>query len=72
MEYVTRDEYDSYLHGARGSDKPLRDTSIVSILYDTGIRVGELLGLTAQDVLSDRGMLRVRGKTGERLVPCSK
>jgi integrase len=48
-----------------------RDKLIVSILGDTGIRVGELVNLTTHDLINrDRSLyLRVGGKTGERLVP---
>lgn len=72
MKYVEKEEYELLIHSARMSENPLRDTSIISVLFDTGVRIGELLSLTAQDILSERGMLRVRGKTGERLVPCSR
>ena len=69
MSFVDRNEYDVLMAASRGSDHPIRDSSIISVLYDSGIRVGELQNLCSQDVLGDRGMLRVRGKTGERLVP---
>ena len=49
-----------------------RDELLVRTLADTGIRLGELLGLRAGDVVeTSRGryQLKVRGKTGERLVP---
>lgn len=49
-----------------------RDKLIVRLLGDTGMRLGELLGLTAQDVrvANGRNLLRVHGKGDkERLVP---
>jgi integrase len=48
-----------------------RDKLIVRVLADTGIRVGELVGLTVHDIIErDRThLLRVGGKTGERMVP---
>jgi integrase/recombinase XerD len=48
-----------------------RDKLIVRVLGDTGIRVGELVNLTTNDLVNqDRNLyLRVGGKTGERLVP---
>ncbi len=48
-----------------------RDKLIVRVLADTGIRVGELVGLTVHDLIErDRThYLRVGGKTGERMVP---
>ncbi|MGA8415647.1 MAG: tyrosine-type recombinase/integrase [Candidatus Dormiibacterota bacterium] len=51
-----------------------RDELLVRTLADTGIRLGELLGLRAKDLVeTDRGryQLRVDGKTGQRLVPCT-
>jgi site-specific recombinase XerD len=56
---------------ARGQTR-LRDLAIVLTLRHTGIRVGELVRLTREDVrLSERGgQLRVRGKGNkERVVP---
>ena len=49
-----------------------RDKLIVRLLGDTGMRVGELLGLTAADVrvADGRNLVKVRGKGDrERLVP---
>jgi site-specific recombinase XerD len=48
-----------------------RDKLIVRVLADTGIRVGEVVNLTVRDLIErDRThLLRVGGKTGERLVP---
>ncbi len=49
-----------------------RDELLVRTLAGTGIRLGELLGLRAKDLVeTDRGkcQLRVNGKTGERMVP---
>src|SRR5215471_4047759 len=48
-----------------------RDKLIVRLLADTGIRVGELVRLTLNDLIErDRAhYLRVAGKTGERMVP---
>lgn len=48
-----------------------RDTAIIRVLYDTGVRLGELAGLDIDDW--DRGgdLLKVTGKTGTRAVPHS-
>jgi site-specific recombinase XerD len=48
----------------------IRDRSILLVLLDTLIRVSELVGLDAEDVDLDEGMLRVMGKgRKERDVP---
>jgi integrase/recombinase XerC len=48
----------------------LRDLAAVEVLYATGIRVGELVGLDLGSVDAERRLLRVRGKGDrERIVP---
>jgi len=57
---------------AEASDSPIgqRDVAILEVLYATGIRVGELVGLDVDDVDRTRRTLRVLGKGGrERTVP---
>lgn len=47
-----------------------RDSAIVELLYASGIRIGELVGLDVEDLDSSRRVLRVMGKGGkERVVP---
>lgn len=46
-----------------------RDRAIISFLYDTGARVGELVALRRDDVRLAEGIALVRGKTGERRLP---
>ena len=51
------------------SSRDLTDALIVSLLGETGIRVGELLNIRAEDVSPDFTEIRVRGKYGrERIV----
>ncbi len=49
-----------------------RDKALIALLWDTGMRVGELLTLKIQDVLfQNEGIsyVRVSGKTGDRRTP---
>ncbi len=48
----------------------LRDRAIIEVLYATGIRLSELLGLTGYDIQWDSAEMRVLGKRQkERIVP---
>ena len=53
-----------------GSPLGLRDVAMLELLYATGVRVGELVGLDLDDLDRDRLVLRVLGKgRKERAVP---
>ena len=47
------------------------ERAFISTLYAAGVRIGELLNLTRQDIIKEAGLwvLRVDGKTGERVIP---
>jgi site-specific recombinase XerD len=50
----------------------IRNATMFLLLFDTGIRVGELAATTLADLDLERGELRVRGKSRrERIVPLS-
>lgn len=51
----------------------LRDKAIIEVLYGTGVRISELVGMSLGDLVLEEGLLRVLGKGGrERLVPVGR
>lgn len=68
---MTETEVDALLK-APDLDTPLglRDKAMLELLYATGLRVSELVGLRGEQISLAQGVLRVRGKgSKERLVP---
>ena len=58
------------LRAAGGAAAALRDLAIIELLYASGLRVSELVGLDVGDVELDRLTVRVTGKGAkERVVP---
>lgn len=65
-EMITEEEIGLLVEACRN----LRDKALVTLAYDSGCRIGELLTLRIRDLeMDDRGMMvHVSGKTGERTV----
>ncbi len=75
-ETLSLAEVESLLTAARSSGRSpaerLRNTALVELLYASGMRVSELVGLPVAAVRGDPRMILVRGKGGkERMVPLS-
>ncbi|MFL6448553.1 MAG: site-specific tyrosine recombinase XerD [Bryobacteraceae bacterium] len=73
-KYLGRTRVESLLE-APELDKAtgVRDHAMISVLYATGIRVSELIGLRVSDLDEDEGVLRVVGKGNkQRLVPIGR
>lgn len=72
--YLTQEEIDSLL-AQPDLTTPLgrRDRAMLELLYASGLRVSELVGLASGDVHLDMGFVRVLGKgSKERLVPVGR
>lgn len=50
-------------------NKGLRDKAMLEVLYATGIRVSELIGLDTDDVNTRVGYIRCSNRKGERVIP---
>jgi integrase/recombinase XerC len=71
-DVLAPDQAAAVVESAAGADEPagLRDALVLELLYASGIRVGELVGLDVDDVDRGRRLLRVLGKgRKERSVP---
>ncbi len=69
------DEIDRLIRAAHENPSryPLRDQSLIELLYATGLRVGEATGLSIDSLHRDLGIVRCFGKgSRERIVPISR
>lgn len=74
-KFVPETDMDQVMDGSNFTDDfpGARDALIMALLYETGMRQAELIGLRAQDVIVDRQELRVTGKRNkERRIPISQ
>ncbi|MBQ9393058.1 MAG: site-specific tyrosine recombinase XerD [Oscillospiraceae bacterium] len=69
-EILTSKEVDLFLEQPKCVDeKGYRDHAMLELLYATGIRVSELIGLNVDDVNTDAGFIRCSSKGKERIIP---
>lgn len=69
-DILTVEEMENLLAQAAGdSDKALRDSAMLQLLYATGIRVSELISLKLSDVNMHLGYLICREDDKERMIP---
>ena len=76
---LSKDEALEMVERSRGGEQEastparLRDAAMIELLYGSGVRVSELVGLNVADVALEQGQLLVRGKGDkERIVPLSQ
>lgn len=68
VQPFTQEQAQSLVEAAKRSDQGLRDTALLLVLLDTGLRVSELCSLTVGDVDPETKALRIQGKGGKRRV----
>ncbi len=69
-EILTTKEIEMFLSQPDVSDfKGCRDKAMLELLYATGIRVSELIGLNMEDINLQLGILYCRNQKNERIIP---
>lgn len=70
-KFLSLEDVESLLRGPDvNTPRGQRDKALIELLYATGLRVSELVGLRMSDVRSDEGFLKTVGKgSKERIVP---
>jgi integrase/recombinase XerD len=71
---LSREEVARLLGEPKGTEPAaLRDRALLEVMYACGLRASEAIGLQANDVDLDEGMLRARGKgSKERVIPVGR
>jgi len=72
--FLSEDELDDLLDGPDlGTALGLRDRAILELIYASGLRVSEAVGLTQADLDLERGIVTCRGKgSKQRFIPVGK
>ncbi len=73
-KYLSEDEVERLIAAARAEEGEagLRATALVELLYATGLRVSELVGLKRSEIAGNGETVRLKGKgSKERMVPLS-
>ena len=72
--FLSEDELDDLLRGPDlGTVEGLRDRAILELIYATGLRVSEAVGLTPTDLDLERGIVTCRGKgSKQRFIPVGR
>ena len=69
-EILSLEKVELLLEQPRGEeDKEVRDKAMLELLYATGIRVSELIGLDLENVNLSAGFIRCSGRGKERMIP---
>ena len=69
-QILTNKEVELFLEQPQCVDaKGYRDHAMLELLYATGIRVSELIGLNVEDLNLSAGFIRCRSKGKERIIP---
>ena len=72
-EFLTAQEATLLIEQPKMTDvKGIRDRAMLDLLYATGIKVSELIGLKTDDINLKQGFLYCRTATHERIVPIGK
>lgn len=72
--FLSEEELDKLLSGPdTGTVLGLRDRAVLELIYATGLRVSEAVGLTLPDLDLDRGIVTCRGKgSKQRFIPVGR